>query len=347
MKEPAARSAWPACMLVLASVASTSACHRTPAATVAASAAPALQSQLVEQTVKDGVLVNPNRRRVSVPAGPGRTAVTSLTDWSGKVQSAMWICLNHTPQAHVTIQCAVDPGWVLVGGGAWADASGGGGPGALLTASYPFDPNELTTWEASSKDHVQSSPHILSVFAIGLKLSGYSRDQLRNAIYVNQQSGGPAPHPDASAALNNDSTVMLDLGGGSRVDWHGAGNLLTFLMGGTGISKDHLFADPATITSYRILMSPFVSFGELELGLESDNVNTTSGVLQAHVTLPSGVVPVGLMAASIYNGPGRMLSRLSPASALDMTHFVAESRDHLAADGGTLIFAVNTLRLKP
>jgi hypothetical protein len=345
------RSSCLARMLMLASVVAGSACGRASGAAAIATGATATTGKApshgapAAEQARAGVLVNPNRRRATTAAGPGRAAATSLFDWSGRVESATWVCFNHTPQELLTIQCTVDPGYVLVGGGASADTTTG--PGAFLTASYPFDPDALTTWEASSKDHGVVSLHVLTVYAIGLKISGMSRDAVRALMYVNQQSAGPASHPVAGAADPSPSVAMLTLGGGARVDWHGAGNLLTILFNGAAASKDHIYFDPSTITTYRILMYPFTAIGEVELTNLVDNKSASLGPIAANVALPAGYVPVGFAAASTYGGQGRMLTRLGPNGFFDFTHYVAGSKDHLGDSAGSLIFSVNFLRKKP
>jgi len=58
--------------------------------------------------------------------------------------------------------------YVLSGGGAranWANPN----LGQLLTASYP---NDSHTWRAKSKEHIDSSPASITVFAIGIKKIG-------------------------------------------------------------------------------------------------------------------------------------------------------------------------------
>ena len=66
---------------------------------------------------------------------------------------------------HPMKETAVEPGYVMVGGGArvhWR------GRGNLLLASYPKD---KTTWRAHSKDHVEPSPATITTYAIGLRLN--------------------------------------------------------------------------------------------------------------------------------------------------------------------------------
>ena len=66
-------------------------------------------------------------------------------------------------EAYPMKEVAVDPGYVLVGGGAQVHWHG---EGNLLFASYPKD---KTTWRAHSKEHEKSSHAKISAYAIGLK----------------------------------------------------------------------------------------------------------------------------------------------------------------------------------
>jgi len=119
-----------------------------------------------------------------------------FTDWSGQVHVRVYLGPWVYGQHNVTT-VSVDTDYVLVGGG--AEIYGAGNPGALLTASNP-DLN-LTTWHASSKDHVNPYPHSLRAYAIGLRLDGVSSTDLRNYMVLVTQTSTPAHHPNAIAAL--------------------------------------------------------------------------------------------------------------------------------------------------
>jgi len=64
--------------------------------------------------------------------------------------------------AHPSAQVQLDPGWSLSGGGAFDDWRGAGN---LLTASFP----QGESWLAFGKDHKESSPAAITVYAIGLQ----------------------------------------------------------------------------------------------------------------------------------------------------------------------------------
>jgi hypothetical protein len=281
--------------------------------------------------------VDPNRQLLESGIAPGRTGVFSITDSSGALETKIWSCSSSSPVAHPVVQCTVDPDYVLVGGGAWAKYTG---PGALLTASYPADPNTLRTWEGRSKDHGVSDPHILTVYAIGLKISGVSRSTLLGYMTVTQRTSEVAAYPMAGAASTDD----IALSGGARDNWTGPGNMLTRVTYGDAAGKEHGWPDPSTITHYVISIAPLVGTHQLEGGGDLTQVSGSGGVLTAQATITSGYVPTGVSGFSIFNGAGRILTRVAPISA---SQFVAQSKDHLVADGGQLFVIISSLRQKP
>jgi hypothetical protein len=294
------------------------------------------------------LFVNPNRQVWGPPAAPGRTAATAGTfvDGSGNIETKIWWCINSRREPHPVVQCAVDSGYVLVGGGAWVSADSG--RGAFLTASYPFDPGQLTTWEGRSKDHLAPNPHLLVVFAVGMKFSGMSRGELLSAMAVSQRTSGVASLPNAAA----DAGERVVLGVGCIDNWHGAGNMLTTCSNGGASGKDHLQPDPASITHYLIsTASTLATFNPLkqfviETGAKTKVVGPGSGVLEASVKLDPGFVPTTFGAVATYNGTGRLLTRMSPTVA-GPPEFFATSEDHLQSDSGALITIMTTMRVKP
>ena len=256
---------------------------------------------------------------------------------SGALETKVWSCNNWPAEAHPVVRCTVDADYVLVGGGAWATQAG---PGAFLTASYPFDPNTLRTWEGRSKDHAVSEPHVLIVYAIGLKISGVSRNTLLGHMSVNQMTSAPSAVPVAAAASSED----ISLSGGALVNWTGPGNLLTRVTTSDASSKEHGWPDEATINHYIISISSLVGTHELEGNSQLTQVSG-GGVLTAKVTLADGFVPTGVSGISIYQGVGRLLTRVAPFSA---SQYFAESKDHLVTDSsGHLFVLLHSLRQKP
>ncbi len=148
--------------------------------------------------------------------------------------------------AHPTMQVDVPDGFVVVGGGARTNYAGAG---SLLFASYPTP--DLQGWIASAKDHDISNPASITVWAIGLKKSFLRRAGM--AVRSFYSTSPIASHPSTTFVVPN----FYLTGVGARVNWNVAGNLLTatypqdrqtvFAAG-----KDHIIADPSTVTAYAI-----------------------------------------------------------------------------------------------
>jgi hypothetical protein len=290
------------------------------------------------------LFVDSNRRILSPQVGEGQLALGTSTDASGFVTTQIVECVSGSGQ-NLSVNCNVDPGFVTVGGGAWAEYSGAG---ALLTASFPKDQN-LTGWSASSKDHLQIDVHRLHVYAIGLMLKGLSRQSLFSKISILQTTSNQDPHPAASTPFTTGSLIVL--GGGARINWTSPGNLLTAsvpgcfisVRGGTPLSlcwaaagKDHIQSSPATITTFAIAIPQTIAgWGTLDVQyLESDGTSVTTGVASANAQVPAGYVLAAIGgSAQTDSGLGRMLFRMSPAVSSN-TSILVQSKDHLQVSAG-------------
>lgn len=176
-------------------------------------------------------------------------------DDSGTIQLQMWRCAGPPARTgRVDSSCTIPPGYVLVGGG--ASIFRFGGPGAMLVASYP-DPGNTRTWRGTSKDHFAAQEHTLEIHAIGMKLNGLTENALRNQMHFGWRTSALANHPSTTAFVPPGYVL---LGGGARPNYGGAGQLLVASWG-TGDSnppswfaksKDHVVADPSTITAFTI-----------------------------------------------------------------------------------------------
>jgi hypothetical protein len=157
------------------------------------------------------------------------------------------------PEAHPHAEVNVESGFVMVGGGAEVHWNG---EGNMLTASYPIletrDSKTSNTWKAQSKDHLESSPATITVYALGL------RSKIGDYIKINQNcentTSPQLSHPSETAAPGSEFVMV---GGGAEVHWHDPGNMLTASYPNdsndwTAQSKDHLKSSPATITAYAV-----------------------------------------------------------------------------------------------
>jgi hypothetical protein len=267
--------------------------------------------------------------------------VATAHDVSGRITVSLFQEIATHPQQHFTdFPIPVDSDMIVIGGGGRGDET----IGALLTASYPK--RDLTAWLVSSKDHMDVNPHHLLGFALGMKISGMSRDELCNAIGVFTQTSDLAPHPEATIVLPNN--FML-LGGGFQIFWRGAGNLATASFpspadewtGWTARSKDHMDADPGFITTYALGIQQYLPVGTIRLHVQC----ATSPVVphpRSTAVLPNGLVVTGGGAEVHWMGVGNLLWGLEPHGA----GFTAASKDHCLSDPSSLTTYVLGIQLE-
>ncbi len=305
-------------------------------------------SSIVDGEIKGAnVYVNTNRTVVNPENLPGLTKVSGIwgtkTDWSGKVEIVTWDCSGSGN--HADVSCSVDNSYVLVGGGAWADY--GTGPGALLTSSYPADAN-LTTWRATSKDHIRTSYHTLHSYAVGMRLKDGSNNYISRSVVFSQmkvvsQSSSPATSwPEAQAYLPSGYQVT---GGGGYVNYGtGSGNLLMksawYNGGWKTTSHDLINYSPATITAYVIgIQNPIPGFvGILVANPNATNNSTITNAGQIGTTyFDYSDGPISCYGAeSLGDGTNfRFLYKMAPYLGGGHTE-VVNDKDHVRASSGVL-----------
>ncbi|GGP45237.1 hypothetical protein [Streptomyces abikoensis] len=296
-----------------------------------------------------------DRAPVARASAQGRSAeVARYHDASGRVTVAVFSELAQPPQEVWTdhrVQ-VTDPSMIAIGGG----ATGAEYPyGAYLTASYPS--NDLSSWIVSSKDHNgRRQPHELNGYAIGLKIEGVDRDQLRawiNSCSTSRPSGAPAPAPQATAGINSDRCVLL--GGGFKVDWLGKGNIATASYpamasssssGSTWTvrSKDHMVDDPARITSYAMGIPK-----SLPVGTVLSRAFSGSGGAAQHPTataqVDDGWSLTGAGARVFYHADGSLLWNLQPVVNDTQQYVTAASKDHDSTDAASIVAWAIAIRL--
>lgn len=151
--------------------------------------------------------------------------------------------------AHPTLQVNLPAGFSVVGGGARANYTGAG---SMLYASNPTP--KLDGWVGSAKDHIQSDPASITVWAIGLKQQFLTANSmLGDLIVATKTTPVGAHHPRVTVVVPDFHLT----GGGAVVNWNGAGSLLTASFPQdrqTWIAegKDHIDSDISTITGYAI-----------------------------------------------------------------------------------------------
>jgi hypothetical protein len=270
------------------------------------------------------------------------THLNTFHDASGSVTVSVFNHIGNPPQQHwIEEEITVGDGdMIAIGGGGTASET----PGALLTASHPND--DLTGWVVSSKDHEVPDPHPLVTYVIGLKIAGMTREELRSAIFVSVADSGVAPHPEAETGVPNDSFVMI--GGGFRVDWHGAGNLATASFPSTEFSwkarsKDHDISDPANLRVYAMCLRRILKGRTVVVSIERSDSGQAPHPA-AIVNVAQGFALTG-GGAEVHTGePGNLLWKLEPSTNNSPT-FAAASKDHMHPSPATITAYALGIRL--
>lgn len=273
-------------------------------------------------------------------------------DATGRVEIAIWVSVFEGQ--HVSGQVSVDPGYVLVGGGADITNLNGNhtGVNALLTAAYPVNDGSFSTFAAESKDHVHSYYHHLNVYAIGMRLLDASGNPLsdsyvRSFMSLNQATSSSSQRPEARATCPSGYKI---LSGGGKINWSGAGNLLVISNptspalddAWVASGKDHVFASPATIDAYVLSINPDIpGFGRLAFELRRTSAAAYNHTVEVTNFATDGWIITGVGAHSYYFGQGRLLYSMYPIS---VSQVFAASKDHVNDDyrGGSLdLFYIN------
>jgi hypothetical protein len=258
----------------------------------------------------------------------------TFSDASGRVNVAVFAHQCSPAQAHWNEEEILvgDPDMIAIGGG----GTGTDIPaGNLLTSSHPND--DLSGWVVSSKDHEVPNPVELAIYVIGLKIVGMSKQDLLRSVYIGQADSGVVAHPEAEAGVPSDEFVLL--GGGFRVDWHGAGNLATASFPSTlsswkARSKDHDVPDPSNLHVFAIGLRRNLPVGTINLTIERADSGQAPHPA-AVATMVPGFALTGGGAEVHYNGSGSLLWKLEPSTSASPI-FSAASKDHLHPDPSTL-----------
>jgi hypothetical protein len=278
------------------------------------------------------------------------------TDWSGQVETRIYECVTPTLAQHQSLGCQVEPGFILTGGGAYADY--GTGQGALLWESRPLD-ESLVTWMGSSKDHIAANPHILHVYAIGMRLKDNGGNYipvttLRGIIKMKRVTSNPPTHDPYM-----EQTGPIYLGGGARANWVCCGSMFTDLWireyresAYFALATDHISHELSTLDNYVIYANPSYGccqhkvsipyFGDLLVAWqESKGSTVATGVATAYRDATPGWVITGPGAASLaLSVPNRLLFGVKPTGTYQ-GQIGAFSKDHRLVSSGyaTVYFA--------
>lgn len=281
----------------------------------------------------------------------------SFHDWSGQIEILTQFANDGIDRQINHVQHQLPSDFVLIGGGA---TTSNVLAGALLTESRPDWANN--TWVVSSKSHIDSDPHILTVYAVGIKIAGVSAESLRSVMTYKvsdaSSSSSSQSKPWAYAQINS---PFILIGGGAKVnnpdaDW---GNMLVYSYpSGQGWfvgSKDHINADPATITAYAIGIQDFIpGFGYIDVNMLQDDRTVSNGTntLSYNLADNNGYVNASVGALEDYNpaGWGRMLTQMRPWERIPNTNTASafvESKAHKKICSGTLHIYLKMIRKRP
>lgn len=292
--------------------------------------------ELVEDPIRKIQLESVVRRYI-IDKQFSENSYISLTDESGLIE--IIVSKREVFGQHNSISATIPDNYVLIGGG--ATVSNGDG---LLMKSCP-DSN-LKRWYAQSKDLGYTSPHKLTVHAVGLKLKGISQEQLRQQMTIRSATSFMASHPQTSVSLPQEYTLI---GGGAAINSNGEnGSFLTKSIPNKNnwyaAGKDHLRIEPSSITAYAIgIKNPIPGFGELEISYDS----VSHWIGQSSIKYTEDVGPEWLISCpgaetTFTTKVGRILTIIEPA----YTNVTVGSKDHEKPDSGTLSLHLIKFRKK-
>jgi hypothetical protein len=251
--------------------------------------------------------------------------------------------------AHVAVDCVVDPEYALVGGGAAGIGSSYGGS-PFLTESRPLDER---TWRASSTKHLVSATHNLAVYAIGMRLDGVNTQALRDAIKWKQvQLTG-----DTAAAQVPAGSKLIG-GGAQTIPDASANGVARFLKGSyppgfhewRANSKNHYFPAAGTTSVWLLTMKDQVieGFGGLEIKILTANADrTNAGFSTSSVQVEPGWALIGMggLIQDDANQTGRMFVSIQPGQ--DSRGVSVTSRSQIDASSGTTTAYAIEARKRP
>ncbi len=269
--------------------------------------------------------------------------IRAQKDASGKITVAVFERSAGNEQAHFTdFAIDVPEGFVAIGGGIRATNLGSGN---LITASYPND--QLTAWIVSSKDHLYPNPVRIVGYAIGLKIEGLTQQQLMKYISVGVQSSSWVSHPDTSSGVPEGYQLI---GGGVRVDWSGAGNLVTASYPENNFSwrvktKDHVTSSPATAFAYAIgIKKALPGIGRVSVDITSTS-SGSAGHPASAVTVTPGYALTSCGANVHWQGAGNLLWKIKPLTEGSFHGCEVASKDHKIVSPATITSYAVGIRL--
>jgi hypothetical protein len=244
------------------------------------------------------------------------------SDSSGKVTIGIFAEKFSNQQHYFEKKVYVDKDMIAVGGGAktWnGDPEYSPKIGAFLTSSRP-EPENMSYWEVSSKDH-------LIAYSIGLKINidgpdgePMDRKKLINEYitWTKQSYPGTSQYPYIDAGIPEDHVLIS---GGFHVDWklkpNDAGNLATASFPNSTYSwyarsKDHGVISPAGLHVWAIgIKEKIPDVSRVKGIICSEESYFAESHPHSTVTLKGGYAMTGGGANVHYDGPGNLLWNLT------------------------------------
>ena len=180
--------------------------------------------------------------------------LNTTTDHYGNITIAVFMAeapVPTQPAQSVTASVDTSKGFVCIGGGGTGSV---GPPGALLTASFPDDPQTMAGWTIRTKEHLQPDPNYRAkAYAIGMTVKDFTHDQLKDNIKYFSGDSLNMNWPVVTQSIGDDYSL---LGGGFEVHYNtGNFGFATFpesSFSWCARSKDMATPDPCTVTVYAI-----------------------------------------------------------------------------------------------
>ncbi|GAA4276839.1 hypothetical protein [Aquimarina mytili] len=262
------------------------------------------------------------------------------TDASGRVEVSVTGKLIQERSNLESLTVYVPEGFVCIGGSTHASVQPGD-PGALLTMSAPtVGADEFRGWRAEAKAHLYGNGvWWFEVVAIGIRLKDNDgnyipEEELKNSLQLFSNTSAVASHPSTSASVPFGFKLIS---GGAKVNWSGAGNLLTasYPSGNSWVAKgkDHVAPSAASITSYAIgIKNNIPNFGSLNVLMGDNCEDASGGFAESLIRTPPGYATVSGGAKSTFNSWGRLLTSIT----VDRPGAHTRSKDHGYGDSGTV-----------
>ncbi|MCF2909667.1 hypothetical protein L1285_15185 [Pseudoalteromonas sp. DL2-H2.2] len=273
--------------------------------------------------------------------------VYSSVDESGLIEMRVWKETKGGNQHNRDVKIDIHEDWVVVGGGVHLDIN----TAALITASYP-DVNTQQSWIVSTKDHGYPSRHNLTAYAIGIKIKGISRSEIREHNIIktwcgSEQSQTASQNPNSSTRIPESGYLMI--GGGARSNWTDvrAGHLMYASFPNSygkwvAATKDHGYYEKATLTTCIVGIRKDLANAELGHNLGhiepyqrfGDFNYHPSSRIESTVNMPNGFVLTGVGAEVSKNKehlekPDVLLYSMHPQQHGNSSKVVSKAKDHM------------------